>query len=172
MESHLQLFSRKDSGRDPIPILFEVFQTVSILFRQRESSSSPTGLSGVGKTQLVLELAHRAVERYKDTSVIWIPTASPRSLHQSYRDVAQELHIPGWEDDKADIKKLVQEYLSKKSVGPWLLVIDNADDINLWTAKPKWENGSSQLIEYLPRNRRGSIIFTTRDRKTVSGCQR
>jgi hypothetical protein len=48
-----------------------------------------------------------------------------------YLDVAQQLGIPRWEEDKADVKRLMQGYLSKESIGQWLLVFDNANDIDM-----------------------------------------
>jgi hypothetical protein len=48
--------------------------------------------------------------------------------------------IAGCEEEKADYKKHVQEYLSQESASPWFLVFDNADDIDMWIAK--W--GSAQ----------------------------
>src|SRR6266536_1876480 len=76
-----------------------------------------TGLGGVGKTQLVLELLFRTKEKHKDCSIIWIAATSTESLHQGYLDIARQLGIPGWEDEKMDVRKLVQEYLSKDDVG-------------------------------------------------------
>jgi hypothetical protein len=55
----------------------------------------------------------------------------------------------------------VQEHLSKGSAGQWVLVFDNADDIDMWKSK----QGSGRLIDYLPRSIQGSIVFTTRNRK-------
>jgi hypothetical protein len=93
------------------------------------------------------------------------------SLYQTYLDIAQQLRIPAWEDKEVDVKKLVQEHLSKDNAGKWLLVFDNADDIDMWIAKPGSGSGSVQgsggLIDYLPRSKQGSIVFTTRDRKTA-----
>jgi tetratricopeptide (TPR) repeat protein len=126
-----------------------------------------TGLGGVGKTQVVLELAYRVREKHKNCSVVWIPATDIETLQQAYEDVAQQLGIPGWEEDKADVKKLVQGYLSKESAGQWLLVFDSADDIEMWIAKPRSMQGSSRLTEYLPRSKQGCIVFTTRDRKTA-----
>ena len=90
-----------------------------------------TGLGGVGKTQLVLALVYQIRDKFRNCSVIWIPATNIESLHQAYLDVARELKIPGSDEDKADTKKLVQDYLSKKSTGWSLLVFDNADDINM-----------------------------------------
>jgi hypothetical protein len=89
------------------------------------------------------------------------------SLHQAYLDVARQLGIADCEEDKADVKRLVQDYLSKESAGQWLLVFDNADDINMWIAEAGSEPGSGRLIEYLPRSEQGCIVFTSRDRKTA-----
>ncbi|APA10080.1 hypothetical protein sscle_05g048500 [Sclerotinia sclerotiorum 1980 UF-70] len=118
-----------------------------------------------GKTQLLLELVYRIRDRYKDCLVIWIPATNTESLHQAYREVARQLKIPGSDEDKADAKKLVQNYLSKESVGRWLLVFDNADDVNMWITVSR--SGSGRLIDCLPRSEQGCIVFTTRDRKTA-----
>ena len=70
----------------------------------------------------------------------------------------------------------MQEHPSKEDVGPWLLVFDNADDIDMWVAKPGSQNVTDQnnnsqcrdLLEYVPRSKHGSVIFTTRDKKTAA----
>jgi tetratricopeptide (TPR) repeat protein len=131
-----------------------------------------TGLGGVGKTQLVLELLYRTKDKHKHCLIIWIPATSGESLHQAYRDVARQLRIPGWEEEKADVKDLVQGHLSKDDASQWLVVFDNADDIDMWItkagSKQESEQGSRGLVDYLPSSDQGSIIFTTRDRKTAT----
>jgi Cdc6-like AAA superfamily ATPase len=126
-----------------------------------------TGLGGVGKTQLVLALVFRVRDKYRNCSVIWIPATNMESLHQAYLDVARQLSIAGCEEEQADVKRLVQGYLSKESAGQWLLVFDNADDINMWIVEAGSKPGSGRLIEYLPRSNQGCIVFTSRDRKTA-----
>ncbi|KIM93232.1 hypothetical protein OIDMADRAFT_75421, partial [Oidiodendron maius Zn] len=142
----------------------QLSQLQDMLFvKDQTTKIAITGLGGVGKTQLVLELIYRTREKHRKCSVIWIPAMNLESLLQAYRDIAQQLGIPGWEDNKSDIKKLVKDHLSKKGAGQWVLVFDNADNIDMWTKSP--ENGPPPLIDYLPRSKRGCIIFTTRDRK-------
>ena len=131
----------------------------------RTTKVAITGLGGVGKTQLVLELVYRIRDRYKNCLVIWIPATNMESLYQAYLDVARQLKIPGSDEDKADANKLVQGYLSKESAGRWLLVFDNTDDVNMWITQPG--PGSGRLIDSLPRSEQGCIVFTTRDRKTA-----
>ncbi|KAL7906195.1 hypothetical protein GGI35DRAFT_117899 [Trichoderma velutinum] len=145
---------------------FELQKVRQMLFTGRQIVKvAITGLGGVGKTQLALELAYQIGAEMKDCSVIWIPATSKESLEQAYLNAARLLSIPGWEDEKADIKKLVKDYLSSDSAGQWLLVIDNADDISMWIDQPTPD--SSRLIDCLPRSKYGSIIFTTRDKKAA-----
>lgn len=53
------------------------------------------------------------------------------SFENAYREIGWRLNIKGIEEDKSDIKALVKDVLSQDSVGGWLLVIDNADDVEL-----------------------------------------
>jgi tetratricopeptide (TPR) repeat protein len=131
-----------------------------------------SGLGGVGKTQLLLELLHRTKDKHKHCSVIWISATNLESVHQAYLNVARELGIPGYEEENVDVKKLVQVFLSKDSAGQWLLVFDNADDVDMWIVQSGSEQASGSLVNYLPKNRQGYIIFTTRDKKIAAKLAR
>ena len=146
----------------------QLAQLEAMLFAEdRTTKIAITGLSGVGKTQLALELLYRTKEKYKKCSILWIPVINIESLQQAYLVITQQLGIHGWEEDKADIKRLVQEYLSQESAGQWLLVFNNTDNIDIWIDKSGSEQESGRLIDYLPMSKQGCIIFTTRDRKTA-----
>ncbi|KAF2202719.1 kinase subdomain-containing protein [Delitschia confertaspora ATCC 74209] len=137
--------------------------------KDRTTKVAVMGLGGIGKTQLVLELLFRMKDKHLNCSIIWIPAINKESMHQAYVNAAQKLGIPGWENDKEDVKRLVQEYLGRESTGRWLLVFDNADDIDMWFTET--ESGphstllSRPLIDYLPKSNQGAILFTTRDRR-------
>ena len=118
-------------------------------------------------TQLALELVYQVRDKYRNCSVIWIPATNMESLHQEYLDVARQLGIVGCEEDRADVKRLVQGHLSNGTAGQWLLIFDNADDINMWTGQAGSEPGSDRLIDYLPKSEHGCILFTSRDRKAA-----
>jgi len=139
-----------------------------LLARDRTAKVAIMGLGGVGKTQLMLELLFRIRDVDPGCSIIWIPVTDRESLHQAYLDAAQQLGIRGCEDDKKDVKKLVQEYLGE-STGRWLLVFDNADDMDMWFPKaksgPEAGQGPRPLTDYLPQSKQGAILFTTRNRK-------
>lgn len=125
----------------------------------------------MGKTQLVLEFLFRVREKYGNCLVMWISVTSAEALHQGYVKIAQQFNIPGCDNEKNDIKQLVREYLNKYDFGRWLLVFDNADNLHMWIGKPKSQklgNNEQRLIDYLPTNNQGCVIFTTRDKKTAS----
>ncbi|EHK19758.1 uncharacterized protein TRIVIDRAFT_46904 [Trichoderma virens Gv29-8] len=132
---------------------------------QHTAKVAISGLGGVGKTQLALELAYRIREEHDSCSVIWIPATNRESLEQAYLNAAAKLGMSGFDNAKTDVKRLVQDHLSSESAGRWLLVFDNADDIGMWVDKSSQE--SSRLIDYMPKSIHGSIVFTTRDKKTA-----
>jgi NB-ARC domain len=137
-----------------------------MLFKgDRTTKIAITGLGGIGKTQLALELVYLTWSKHKDCSIIWIPAANMESLNQAYFDAAKQLGVSRCEENKTDVKQLVQDCLSNESAGQWLLVFDGADDVNMWTGNPNED--SDRLIEYLPKSKQGTIIFTTRDRGTA-----
>ncbi|KAH9204602.1 P-loop containing nucleoside triphosphate hydrolase protein [Leptodontidium sp. 2 PMI_412] len=125
------------------------------------------GLGGVSKTQLALELAYQIRDKYRNCVVIWIPATNVESLYQAYLDVARQLGIAGCEDTQVDVKRLIKDHLSNESAGQWLLVFDNADDINMWTGQVGSKPGSERLIDYLPKSKHGCVLFTSRDKKTA-----
>ena len=89
------------------------------------------------------------------------------SLHQAYRDVAQLLYSSGWDEEKADVKKLVQIHLSQESTRLWLCILDSADDVSMQIHPPGSEPGSGGLKEYLPKSKQGCVVSTTRDKKAT-----
>ena len=118
------------------------------------------GLGGVGKTQIALEAAFRVRDAYPDCSVFWVPAVDAISFQNAYLKIGQELGVEGIDEDKADVKALVKTALSHRTVGSWLLIIDNADDTELLF-------GASPLAEYLPFGQKGSILFTTRNHEVA-----
>lgn len=123
------------------------------------------GLDGVGKTQLMLELAHQIQEQWV---VFWIPVNSLANLQTAYHKVAKNLGLPGGEENGVNILESVQTYLSDERNGPWLLVLDNADDVDLWTSPFTSEAGTKQLIDYMPQSKHGAIIWIMRDQKVAT----
>jgi tetratricopeptide (TPR) repeat protein len=117
------------------------------------------GLGGVGKTQIALEAAYRIYEEHR-CCVFWVPAVDATTFENAYYEIGKQLYIRDIDEDKADVKFLVKEALSQSTYN-WLLIIDNADDIELLFA------GAAPLFDYLPSSPRGSILFTTRNYATA-----
>jgi len=125
------------------------------------------GLGGVGKTQIALELAYRTRDKYPACSVFWVPATTVENVQKAYFDIGQQLQIPGLEDPKEDAKRIVQHYLNQEGAGQWLLIVDNADDIDMWIKNSGSRDERTSLIDYIPRSNKGSVVFTTRSRKAA-----
>jgi tetratricopeptide (TPR) repeat protein len=124
------------------------------------------GLGGVGKTQIVLEFAYEMRKTSPTCSIFWVYAGTSASFESDYVNIAECLKLPGRTDQNADVKLLVQAALSQRESGHWILIIDNADDINVLSKRGN-DSGSMALADYLPDSYTGSIVFTTRTRKAA-----
>jgi tetratricopeptide (TPR) repeat protein len=123
------------------------------------------GLGGSGKSTLALEFAYRALAHR--SLVFWVPAISQESFERAYRDIGVRLRIPGVSDDDADIKKLVKDALSSRSLGKWLMIVDNADDSAVLLGTANANPTPASLKDCLPHSDSGTILFTTRNRKVA-----
>jgi hypothetical protein len=126
------------------------------------------GLGGVGKTQIALECAFQLQKILLTLSIFWVRASDVLSFDNAYHDIAQQLEISELKDDKADIKSLVKARLSQESTGRWLMIVDNADDFEIFYHKENEDTGCGALSEHLPFSPLGAIIFTTRDREAAT----
>lgn len=83
----------------------------------------------------------------------------------AYRQIARALDLPGRDDAEVDAIRLVCDWLSDEENGSWLMVLDNADDRDLWlgSRNSSLERSSMPLVDYLPRGPHCRILVTTRD---------
>ncbi|KAL4789834.1 hypothetical protein BDV19DRAFT_396648 [Aspergillus venezuelensis] len=118
-----------------------------------------TGLGGVGKTQIALELAYRVRDRDPDRSIFWIPCTSYEAVEQACMAIAQMVGIQNVKP--GEVKERFKTYFSQIDA-KWLLIFDNADEMEMWT---KGSKNTLPLKEFLPFNNQGHIVFTTRNRE-------
>ncbi|KAJ4029716.1 hypothetical protein NW761_009724 [Fusarium oxysporum] len=130
------------------------------------------GLGGVGKTQIALSYAYWIQEVSQDTSVFWVHASSVEKFSESYANIANECRISGHEDPTFDALSTVRDWLESKQSGQWLMVIDNADDMQLFfphndssKLKANTESGMSQFIPQCPH---GNVLITTRNMQVGS----
>jgi hypothetical protein len=100
-------------------------------------------------------------------SIFWIHAGNADRFQQGYDAIAEEIGIPGSRDPSASTLGLVKAWLTGRQSGQWLMVIDNADDGDVFfgqTAAGPSLNSQS-LWHYIPQNPNGSILFTTRNKQ-------
>jgi tetratricopeptide (TPR) repeat protein/transcriptional regulator with XRE-family HTH domain len=107
-----------------------------------------SGLGGIGKTATVIEYAYRYEAEYE--AILWV-NADLETLVSDFAGLAAVLDLPErHEDDQSLATKAVKSWLQKHS--SWLLIFDNADDLNL-------------AYNYLPGGR-GAVLLTTLAQET------
>ena len=119
------------------------------------------------KSRIAIQYCYRYIEQNRLAHIFWIYGGSKIRFETDYQRVARALNLPGWEDGQIDTLRLVCDSLSDERNGPWLMVLDSADDYELWLGSADREasnvKSSMPLIDYLPRGSHGRILITTRD---------
>jgi cellulose biosynthesis protein BcsQ/tetratricopeptide (TPR) repeat protein len=112
------------------------------------------GLGGVGKTQIALEYVHRFRADYD--LVWWLDCSQPAFIDASLLDLGQSMReslgvtIQVTEDLADQTKQVLQQLEQGRAVPRWLLVYDNAEDI--------------EAIRDLLPERGGHVLITSRNR--------
>ncbi|PLN78803.1 nucleoside phosphorylase domain-containing protein [Aspergillus taichungensis] len=119
-----------------------------------------SGLGGVGKTQIVINLAYKIHDQAPQRSIFWIQATSVDAVEKSFADIGHAVGLPNTTPD--NIKADVKAYLSSERAGSWLLIVDNADDADMWMAP------STALKDFIPRSDTGFTIFTTRNQQLAT----
>jgi hypothetical protein len=135
----------------------EIIKLEAMVFGQNGSRKAAiSGLGGVGKTQIALELAYRVhAKKRKRVFFFWITSTSVEAVEHGFSEIGQQLGLA--DITSTDVKSRVKAHLSSEEAGPWLLIIDNADDMNLRSLS------SSNFKSLFPSSSLGFTLFTTRN---------
>ena len=109
------------------------------------------------KTEIATEYCYRVWGQYPKISIFWVPCDSLIKIELAFRKIAQLLDLAGHDDPATDIVPLVSLHFERGYVKHWLLVLDNADDVELLT------KGKNALAKRIPAYRNGSVIITAKD---------
>jgi tetratricopeptide (TPR) repeat protein len=115
------------------------------------------------KTQIVLEAMYRRKTVMPASSAFWVNGSSYNNFSDSYMRIAQRMNIPGWNNEKSDILKLVFDWLQSDESGEWAMVLDDADNSLIYTLDP-YNSSQASLISLLPFREGSAILITTRDK--------
>lgn len=118
------------------------------------------GLGGVGKSQLAIEYAYRTKELHCDSWVFWVHAGTKARVEEGFRAIADAVNLPGRHRQNANVLSLLHTWLSNERNGRWLMILDSADDDQIFYGADK---DQTPLATYLPQSRNGSILITTRD---------
>lgn len=128
------------------------------LFHQRRREVALVGLGGAGKTQIALQFAYDVKRARPEYSIFWISALSKESFDQSCMAITTMLHI---QHDEEDHKVSLHRYLKSMKAGKCLMIVDNADSMEILYGSSKKHGG---LYEYLSNTQHGRTLFTTRSK--------
>ncbi|KAF6834014.1 Kinesin light chain 5 [Colletotrichum musicola] len=124
-----------------------------------ESRFALVGLGGFGKSQMAIRFAHHLHATSPKTSVFWVHGSTKATFEESYRSIADVLALPRRHDPDVNVLVLVRDWLQRENVSPWLMIIDNADDIKMLLSKDTNET----YLSYLPKRENSKILITSRN---------
>jgi tetratricopeptide (TPR) repeat protein len=122
----------------------------------------------VRKSRIAIEYCFKYRNQYPSSHVFWVHGGSKDKFKAAYEEIAEKLRIPDSETSSVNSLTTVSDWLSDEDNGPWLMIVDNADDDEAWVTS------ESPLISFLPRGKHGSILITTRNAqlgKTISNAR-
>ncbi|KAF4470026.1 TPR domain (kinesin light chain) [Fusarium albosuccineum] len=114
------------------------------------------GMGGIGKSHLAIHNAYRIREQHPDTWVFWVDGSTRERFRSSYRTIAERLDLPRRDDPKVDVLQLVSEWLQVEENGPWHMILDGADQVDVFFST------QNPLSSFLPPSRNGTIVITSR----------
>jgi tetratricopeptide (TPR) repeat protein len=120
------------------------------------------------KTQVAIEYAYRIRDERPDIWVFWVHVSSTARVEEGFRKIAERIQAPCLKAANAKILEFVSHWLGTH--GPWVLILDNADDMDVlcrpWGSQYDQAGPNSRsLLDYLPSAAHGSVLITSRNRK-------
>ncbi|KAL0930635.1 TPR domain protein (kinesin light chain) [Colletotrichum truncatum] len=132
---------------------------------QPASRAALVGLGGIGKSQLAVHFAHEIRQSSPNTYIFWVHTSNQVRFEEAYRSIAERLQLPRLSDPNVNVLQLVYDWLCTEENGKWLMVLDNADDADVFYPTPNSVTSTAQrpLASFLPQSSNGMILVTSRN---------
>ncbi|KAL9104085.1 MAG: hypothetical protein Q9163_000937 [Psora crenata] len=107
------------------------------------------GMGGVGKSSIALRYAETKFHNGELDAMFWVRSEKDVTIRQSFTDIAMRLKLPNTNPADHDENKIVVLNWLQYTKCRWLLIYDNAEDMDL-------------LLSYWPSATRGVALITTR----------
>ncbi|KAK6206204.1 hypothetical protein QIS74_13623 [Colletotrichum tabaci] len=132
-------------------------------YAESERRFALVGLGGFGKSQVAIQFAHQVRVTSPNTSIFWVNASTKATFEDSYRSIAEVLALPRRHDPGVNVLALLRDWLQKEDVSPWLMIVDNADDIEMLFSKINSQTDASiPIASYIPKTDHGKILVTSR----------
>jgi tetratricopeptide (TPR) repeat protein len=102
------------------------------------------------------EYALRIIGQLPDTWIFWIRANTKIQFVQDYLGMASCLNLTRSGSSPASVEDISQ-CLKYSNFGNWLMIVDNVDDCEIL-------DGEMPVVDLIPDNPRGSVIYTTRSK--------
>ncbi|KAL7910912.1 P-loop containing nucleoside triphosphate hydrolase protein [Trichoderma velutinum] len=135
------------------------------------STAALYGLGGSGKTQIALDYAYRRCQ-ISSCSVFWVHADNETTFMQDFKSIAKKLGL-STNLDGEDFLTAVRYGI--ESNPPWVLILDNADNLGLFGVNHTGQDALNQvehvlsLDKFIPRGPRGQVLWTSRDERIAGG---
>jgi tetratricopeptide (TPR) repeat protein len=108
--------------------------------------------------------------------VFWVHASTRARFEEAYKDIANRLELPGRDDPKANVLRLVHDWLRDETNGQWVMVVDNVDDVETFFPSRKRQRHGNEtdasaqipLATYFPQSRNGTILVTSRSQDAAT----
>jgi tetratricopeptide (TPR) repeat protein len=131
-------------------------------------------LTGYSKSQLAIQYAHSIRDASPHIFVFWVHASTRARFEEAYRDIADRLQLLGRSDPKANVLKLVSDWLRDETNGRWVMVLDNVDEAETFFPSQKCQRDEADasahipLATHLPQSHNGAVLVTSRNKDAAA----
>lgn len=101
------------------------------------------------------------------TWILWIHASNGARFEQSVRNVLNQLRVRGRQDPRTNVFQLLRNRLCDVALGPWLVILDNADDARVLLETPSTSEQANKSVfnarlDCIPLCNHGRLLVTSR----------
>lgn len=123
--------------------------------------------SRIRKSQVAIEYCYRFRDSHPDWKIFWVHAGTKERFEQAFKAIARNRNLSGWDDPAKNPLDLVYDWLSTDTT--WLMIIDNADDKDVFfdqrptivSQSPESQRTTLPLVSYLPQRLSGALMLIT-----------